>query len=268
MNHEQAELLLQGYVDGELDLLSTLEVERHLQNCETCSGEYRDSLALRSALGAPALYHRAPAKVSKSVRASIRAANKASSDPRPFSWLWAGLGTAAVVVAATVLIWFGLRIMPAPDNSLADQVLSSHVRSMLGTHLTDVASSNQHTVKPWFDGKLDFAPEVQDLSEQGFPLVGGRLDYIDNRPVAALIYKRQLHIINLFIWPATGTGGGTQTLTRQGYNMFQWTQAGMTYWAVSDLNTDELRQFVELIQQPPVPTGEPSIRPSATPPTP
>ncbi len=262
MNHERAELLLQGYVDGELDLLNTLELEQHLQNCEVCSGEYQDSLALRSALQAPALYRRAPAKLEKSIRASLRASRQVTPAPRRFSWLWAGLGAAVVVAAVAMVIWFGLRPMLVPDNSLAEEVLSSHVRSMMGNHLTDVASSNQHTVKPWFDGKLDFSPNVQDLASQGFPLVGGRLDYLDNRPVAALVYKRQLHIINLFIWPSTGPGVAPETLTRQGYNMIEWTQSGMTYWAVSDLEISELRQFVQLIQHPP--TGEPTVRPSAT----
>ncbi len=256
MNHERAELLLQGYVDGELDLLNTLELEQHLQNCETCSRDYQNSVALHSALRAPALYHRTPAKLGKSIRAAIRASNKSTPSPRRLAWLGAGLGAAAILALA-VLIWFGLRPTLAPDNSLADQVLSGHVRSMMGTHLTDVASSNQHTVKPWFDGKLDFSPEVQDLAAQGFPLVGGRLDYLDNRLVAALVYKRQLHIINLFIWPSSSTESSMQTLTRQGYNIFQWTQSGMTYWAISDLNQDELRQFVQLIQHPPASTPEP-----------
>ncbi len=252
MNHEQAELLLQGYVDGELDLLSTMELERHLESCEICSGEYRGSLALRAALQAPALYYRAPAKLAGSIRSSIRTADKESYAPRRVSLVWASLA-AAVVVAVAALFWFGIRPALAPDNTFADQVLSSHVRSMMASHLVDVASSDQHTVKPWFDGKLDFSPDVQDLSSAGFPLVGGRLDYIDNRPVAALVYKRRLHIINLFIWPSTEALAAAQSQTLQGYHIVEWTRSGMSYWAISDLSLDELEQFVHLIQGEPAP---------------
>ena len=133
---------------------------------------------------------------------------------------------------------------------MVNDIVSSHVRSTLANHITDVASSDSHTVKPWFAGKLDYSPPAKDLTEQGFRLVGGRLDYIDHRPIAALVYQRSQHFINLFVWPSNDTGGGQQDeLTRQGYNLIHWTKSGMTYWLVSELNLTELRECARLLRE-------------------
>jgi len=133
---------------------------------------------------------------------------------------------------------------PGADEFLATQLIASHVRSLMANHLTDVASSDQHTVKPWLDAKLDFAPPVVDLSSEGFPLVGGRLDYLDNRPVAALVYQRRKHFINLFVWPGeTGAARPTMAMSHEGYQLLHWADPDFNYWAVSDVNANDLQTF-------------------------
>jgi anti-sigma factor RsiW len=170
--------------------------------------------------------------------------------PSAIPWNWLGLA-AAIMLAAIV----GFNVLPraqrvGPDQFLATQLIASHVRSLMANHLTDVASSDQHTVKPWLDAKLDFAPAVVDLSEKGFPLIGGRLDYLDNRPVAALIYQRRKHFINLFVWPAgSDAAGTTKAMTRQGYQLFRWVDSDFNYWAVSDINAKELQEFKQLFEE-------------------
>ena len=139
-----------------------------------------------------------------------------------------------------------LRQIPAVDELLGREAVSNHVRSLMADHIADVPTSDQHTVKPWFNGKLDFSPPVIDLDEQGFSLVGGRLDYLDSRVVAALVYKRRQHVINLFVWPTDESDRAGQTATYQGYNVVHWRQDNMSYWAVSDLNANELREFAQL----------------------
>ena len=254
MNCQETQLWLHGYLDAELDLARTIEIEQHLHGCEGCTQIYRNQQALRAALRSSGLYATAPARL------RVRIQAQASQDTRPsrvIRWPWLSL---AAALACTLILVVGLGrgwFAPAADDGIAQEVLASHVRSLMADHLADVASSDKHTVKPWFDGKLDFSPPVQDLVDQGFPLVGGRLDYIGDRAVAALVYRRQKHIINLFIWPASqSVRAAPTTAIRQGYNIAQWTSAGMTYWAVSDLNNDELREFVRLIQggAAPVPT--------------
>jgi anti-sigma factor RsiW len=141
------------------------------------------------------------------------------------------------------------RTRPARSNTIVDQVVANDVRSLLAAHLVDFASLEQDTVNPWLDGKIDFAPEVRNLSANGFPLVGGRLDYLDGKTVVALVYQRNEHPINLFITPEpTNRSTSPTVITRRGYNVFSWTNSGMNYWAVSDLNQNELHEFTELVR--------------------
>ncbi|HZO74200.1 MAG TPA: anti-sigma factor [Ktedonobacteraceae bacterium] len=250
MNCTETQRLLHAYIDVELDMMDTLEVEQHLQKCPTCLAIYNNDQALRTAVKTGSLYFQAPEKLRKRIRSSIPKANKAALLAQAVSWR--GLSVAAVLLFVMLFAAWGItRFWPAyiAGISLPQEVLAAHVRSLMASHLVDVPSSDQHTVKPWFDGKLDFSPSVVDLASQGFPLLGGRLDYLDNRPVAAVVYRHQKHIINLFIWPATqDEGSETNTTTLQGYHLIHWKESGMTYWAISDLNLNELQTFVQLVQ--------------------
>ena len=248
MSCQQTHELIHGYLDGELDLVKSLEIEKHLEQCEACTQNYEALRGLQSRLRDNTLRFEPPAKLEKSLRSALRHEEKPRSPI--FRWNWAV--AAASLLAAIVLIWTVATIStrPSPDDVLAQEVVASHVRSLMANHLTDVPSSDRHTVKPWFDGKLDFSPTVKDLSQQGFPLTGGRLDYISNRPVAALVYQRRQHSINVFVWPTTAAPAmNGKASERQGYNVIRWSNAGMTYWAVSDLNLAELQQFVQLLQE-------------------
>ncbi len=250
MSCQDTQKLIDGYLDGELDVVRSMEIEGHLRSCPACSQVYENHQALRSAVRARAPYFHAPAGLHQRVRSAVRQANKAEPASRVVPWrpAWKLLGVAAAVAIVAVLTW-NISARPSADELLAREVLSSHVRSLMANHLTDVSSSDQHTVKPWFNGKLDFSPPVKDLTSEGFPLLGGRLDYMANRPVAALVYQRRKHYVNLFIWPATeGSDVAEKTVTRQGYNLLHWTQSSMTSWVVSDLNRSELEQFVQLVR--------------------
>ena len=243
--------LLNPFMDGELDLVKTLDVERHLEECPACSQARDGHQSLRAAISRSSLYHEAPALLRKRIQASLPGAGKRKPTLPGIPRRW--LAVAAALVLLVFSGWGLVRLLSSPSaqDRLVEEVVSSHVRSsLLASHWTDVASSDQHTVKPWFTGKLDFSPPVKDLASKGFPLVGGRLDYLDKRPVAALVYERRKHVINLFVWPsANDAEADPKMATRQGYHVFHWVRSGLTYWAVSDLNSEELGDFVQAVRE-------------------
>jgi len=238
--------LLHGYIDGELDLVRHLDFEQHLAGCPDCARACQRLHVLRSAVRDSGSHFAPPPGLRRRLETALRDLD--GSPPRRRPWGWLALAAAAAMVLFA--LGFLLRTGPAlEDNRLPREVVANHVRSlMLDEHLYDVKSSDQHTVKPWFHGKVDFAPTVHDFAADGFALAGGRLDYLDDRPAAALIYHRRKHVINLFIWPSPPSWNeGPHALTQQGYNLLHWSRDGLTYWAVSDLNARELRTFADLV---------------------
>src|SRR5438128_5420434 len=275
MNCEEATKLMDGYLDGELDPITSQTIEQHLRDCRNCDQAYKTHGSLIVTIGNATPYYKAPAELRDRIQSSLRAeiaeqpgrnvlrdarALFRTRKPESQSILWETSRNwlalaAAVIFAAIIALTLVPRLQrPGADQFLATQLIASHVRSLMANHLTDVASSDQHTVKPWLDTKLDFAPPVVDLSNEGFPLIGGRLDYLDNRAVVALIYQRRKHFINLFVWPAGPDETRTpKTITRQGYQLVHWVESDLNYWAVSDINEKELQEFKQLFEEQSVP---------------
>jgi anti-sigma factor RsiW len=242
-----------AYLDGELDLTSALAFERHLEECPECARALAAQRALREAIeGADLRFHPSPA-LARRLRQTTDGARTAGAWPA-----WRRLQAVAALLLVAVASWGLGRVWPpraAPD--FVDEIVQSHVRSLQADHLADVASTDQHTVKPWFTGKLDYAPTVVDLASHGFPLIGGRLDDLGHHPVAALIYRADRHVINVFTWPdaygLNGSGAGgldRAAASRQGFHVIHWSRGGMTYWAVSDAGEDRLWRLAHLLQAP------------------
>lgn len=240
-----ARLLLHAYLDDELDAAQSVAITRHMQGCATCAADYADYAQLRKAMVQSSLYRHAPDELRKQWKAPERATSPVIAKPRRGL---VGLAMAAGFVGALLLVapmWLYMQHQRGGDTSaMVGDAVSSHIRSMQQQHLMDVVSTDQHTVKPWFEGKLDFSPRVKDLAGEGFPLIGGRLDALDGHSVAALVYKRRLHVINLYQWPSTSTTSAQDIAQWHGYTVIRWASRNMQYVAVSDVNEDDLRQFV------------------------
>jgi anti-sigma factor RsiW len=242
--------LIEAAADGELTGRDALDVERHIAECSACAQTLKARLALREAIAAADLRHRLPARSETRLRDTLASAGKRAAFPSPLGARWRRLAAVAAMVAVA-LGGFALgRLAPRrPTTELADAAVSSHVRSLLAGRAEDVLSSDHHTVKPWFTGKLDFAPEVIDLAPQGFRLSGGRLDDVAGRRVAALVYHAGAHQISVFTWPSptAGCAGPGSAQVRRGFRVVTWSCGGMAYVAVSDASEATLQEIAREI---------------------
>jgi anti-sigma factor RsiW len=234
-------------IDRALGPIARLRVHRHVAGCNDCAAKLEELRAMQAAIRTKLPYHRAPPGLAARIGAALPR-EEAPRVARPwfrmpaFSLAGTGLAGALAGVALTLLLTGGQN-----DPSMA--VIGSHIRSMQADHLTDVLTSDQHTVKPWLSARLDVSPPVRDLKQEGFPLVGGRLDYVDGHPAAAVVYQRAKHVINLFAWASSGKDEPFHEETRQGFNIVTWRQGGIRYYAVSDVEANQLAEFATLVAQ-------------------
>jgi anti-sigma factor RsiW len=256
MNCQEFYDYVDAYIDNELDVATTILVKQHLRDCPECRQLLESRKALGRLLDNPEISFEAPASLLGKVQSALPVAQAAVEQPPSRSRVVIPWFSVPLALAAALALMFGVVIFRggiidhSPSNALAQEVITSHVRSLLATHLFDVPSTDQHTVKPWFDGKLKFSPPVHDFAEQGFRLTGGRLDYFNGREVAALVYQRRLHIINLFVWPSdTGRTTAAESFAKDGYNVSHWERDGFEFWAVSDVNAADLKAFSDLQMQ-------------------
>ncbi|MET0217934.1 MAG: anti-sigma factor [Burkholderiales bacterium] len=253
MDCKETRDLLPAHADRELGLRDAVEIDRHLIACPACQGEFARQSALRAAVKKHATRFTAPPHLENSIQAALPGETAHPAVPVKRMWHWNWLNVGAALASAVAIVWsFGLYLaVPSANDRIADEVVSSHVRSLMVNHIADIASSDQHTVKPWFNGKLDFSPTVSDFTAQGFPLVGARLDYLHGRPVAALVYRHRQHWINEYVWPASNRNeseNALYTLNRQGFHIVHWSEHGMIHWVISDLNPRDLMTLVQLLR--------------------
>ncbi|SHJ66888.1 Transmembrane transcriptional regulator (anti-sigma factor RsiW) [Bradyrhizobium lablabi] len=241
MTCDEAEILLHALIDGELDAGHAREVEDHIAGCPACAAALADYREMSKAVAGADLRYTAPPLLRKRIEAALPQAQAQMPNRRAVLRGFA-MGSAVSAIAATGLVAIVLRNDDA--QRIESEVVSAHLRSLQAGHLTDVISTDKHTVKPWFNGKLDVAPPVVDLTAQGFTLIGGRLDYVDARPIGAIVYRRRAHVINLFVAQTSSTERRPAKIeTIQGFNIRSWGDRGLNYWAVSDIAADELADF-------------------------
>ena len=249
MGCELTHTVLHGYMDGELDAARAADFERHLISCADCVAVLEANESVRSSIQRAGLYERAPRALRQKIQAQLGGATPASVVPvrNPVAWRWLAL-------AATILlgVFLGWRLLPFPggrETALASAIVDAHLRSLQPGPLEDVVSTDQHTVKPWFDGKLDFAPPVRDFVNEGFPLQGGRLDVVRGRTVAVLVYARRKHLVNVFVWPTTEADSEPLSGSQLGYHWIDWRKGGMEMCAVSDVSRDDLADLHRLLAE-------------------
>jgi anti-sigma factor RsiW len=253
MNCQECYDYIDAYIDSELDVAATILVKQHLRDCVRCQQLLEARKAVGALLDNPQVRFEVPDSLLGKIQSVLPAVR---SDVRQrfrsrfvIPWFSVPLALAATIAVMLGLVFLNQEGMfdRSRGNALAQDVISSHVRSLLATHLLDVPSTDQHTVKPWFDGKLKFSPPVRDFTDQGFRLIGGRLDYINGREVAALVYQRRLHLINLFIWPLeSGRNTAAESFEKDGYNVLHWERDGFAFWAVSDVSAGDLTAFADM----------------------
>ncbi len=239
--------LIQVYLDGELDAVMSLEIEAHLRDCSDCRQLADRHRALSEAVRSRAPYYSSPAHLRSKIERSMREAEYGKRGFHiPFR-NWAAMAAAMSVVAIVTWSLTYSVLNPKGEGPLAQAIVASHISSLMANHLTDITSSDQHTVKPWFNGKLDYSPQVKDLSSSGFTLLGGRLDYLDQRVVAVLAYGHLKHYVNVFIFPSkTDRDASPEMLSLRGYNIIHWQSSGMSYWAISDMDQHALAKITAL----------------------
>jgi mycothiol system anti-sigma-R factor len=249
MDCVRASELLHGYLDNELDAMHVEEIEAHLRACGSCREEHEQELKLRGLVQTRATRHAAPAHLRSKILTAVRSRPR-ESHPRgwfPMGWLQFGGSLAFTVLLTSAITYYSVR--SSNTDRLVDEVVATHVRSLITNRLTDVESSDQHTVKPWFNGKVDFSPPVKDLAAEGFPLVGGRLDYVDGRPIAALLYRHRQHWISVFMWPElSAKDSAPRGFSKRGYDITEWSAEGLRFYVVSDIASPELGRLVALLR--------------------
>jgi anti-sigma factor (TIGR02949 family) len=249
MSCERVDTVLHGYFDNELDAIGAAEFERHLEQCSECVGALEALESLRSSMNRAQLYETAPPSLRKKVLAGLSAARPLSNVQAPTRWRWFAIAASFLLFADAAWRVSSFYHGDSHDTVLVAEVVDAHLRSLQPGHLIDIVSSDQHTVKPWFDGKLDFAPPVRDFADRGFPLQGGRLDAIHGRAIAALVYGRRKHLVNVFIWPTSEPDTSSRAGSRQGYQWLDWRRGAMEFCAVSDTAPSDLEQLQRLLAE-------------------